>query len=119
MKDYSFFSYDVHEALHLSEQEKEIVLQCFRKIQLETGHAIDKHSKKLIVANIELFLNYCVRFTTGNSLPVTTPIQVRLSNLNNCWMITCIQQACPKQASLLLLTLPTHFIYRPIILVTY
>ncbi|HNP23961.1 MAG TPA: helix-turn-helix domain-containing protein [Panacibacter sp.] len=62
MKDYSFFSYDVHEALHLSEQEKEIVLQCFRKIQLETGHAIDKHSKKLIVANIELFLNYCVRF---------------------------------------------------------
>src|SRR3954468_18335218 len=62
MKDYSFFSYDVHEALHLSEHEKEIVLECFRKIEFEIGHAIDKHSKKLIVANIELFLNYCVRF---------------------------------------------------------
>lgn len=62
IKDYSFFSYDVHEALHLSEHEKEIVLECFRKIDFEIGHAIDKHSKKLIVANIELFLNYCVRF---------------------------------------------------------
>src|SRR5919202_6170144 len=62
MKDYSFFSYDVHEALHLSEHEKDIVLECFRKIEFEISHAIDKHSKKLIVANIELFLNYCVRF---------------------------------------------------------
>jgi len=26
------------------------------------GHAIDKHSRKLIVVNIELFLDYCVRF---------------------------------------------------------
>lgn len=62
MKDYSFFSYDVHEALHLAEHEKEIVLECFRKIAFEIDHSVDKHSKKLIVANIELFLNYCVRF---------------------------------------------------------
>ena len=52
----------MHEALHLSEHEKEIVLECFRKIEFEIAHSIDKHSKKLIVANIELFLNYCVRF---------------------------------------------------------
>jgi AraC-like DNA-binding protein len=62
IKDYTFFSYDVHEALHLSEGEKQIVMECFRKIEFEVQHAIDKHSKKLIVANIELFLNYCVRF---------------------------------------------------------
>ena len=62
MKDYSFFSYEVHEALHLSEKEKEIVMECFRKIEYEINHSIDKHSKKLIVSNIELFLNYCVRF---------------------------------------------------------
>src|SRR5919202_1441775 len=62
MKDYSFFSYDVHDALHLSEHEKDIVLECFRKIEFELSCAIDKHSKKLIVANIELFLNYCTRF---------------------------------------------------------
>ena len=60
--DYSFFSYDVHEALHLSEKEREIVLECFKNIKLELEQSIDKHSKSLIVNNIELFLNYCMRF---------------------------------------------------------
>lgn len=60
--DYSFFSYDVNEALHLSDKERQIVLDCFSKIQYELEHAIDKHSKKLIASNIELFLNYCLRF---------------------------------------------------------
>ena len=62
IKDYTFFSYDVHEALHLSEEEKQIVFECFRKIEYELKRSIDKHSKKLIVSNIELFLNYCTRF---------------------------------------------------------
>ena len=62
MKEYGFFTYAVHEALHLSAQEQEIVLECFRKIDYELRHALDKHSKRLIVSNIELFLNYCVRF---------------------------------------------------------
>lgn len=62
IKEYGFFSYDVHEALHLSEQEKQIVLDCFAKIDMELRRGIDKHSKTLIVSNIELFLNYCVRF---------------------------------------------------------
>lgn len=60
--DYTFFSYDVHEALHLSEQEKQIVIDCFKKIDYELSRGIDKHSKTLILSNIELFLNYCVRF---------------------------------------------------------
>lgn len=62
IKDYSFFSYDASEALHLSERERQIVLECFSKILYELEHAIDKHSRTLIVSNIELFLNYCVRF---------------------------------------------------------
>lgn len=62
IKDYSFFSYEVNEALHLSEKERQIVLDCFSKIQYEMERAIDKHSKTLIVSNIELFLHYCVRF---------------------------------------------------------
>jgi AraC family transcriptional regulator, transcriptional activator of pobA len=62
IKDYSFFSYDVHEALHLSESERQVVMDCFNKINHELRQSIDKHSKKLIVSNIELFLNYCVRF---------------------------------------------------------
>ncbi|GAO43033.1 helix-turn-helix domain-containing protein [Flavihumibacter petaseus] len=62
MKDYSFFTYAVNEALHLSERERQIIQDCFSKISFELEHAIDKHSKKLIVRNIELFLDYCVRF---------------------------------------------------------
>lgn len=62
MKDYSFFSYEVNEALHLSDREREIVIDCFRKIQLELSIGIDKHSRTLISSNIELFLNYCQRF---------------------------------------------------------
>lgn len=62
IQDYTFFGYQSNEALHLSERERKIVLDCFSKIEYELEQAIDKHSKKLIVANIELFLNYCLRF---------------------------------------------------------
>lgn len=62
IKDYTFFSYAVNEALHLSDQEKGIVKDCLNKISIELDHAIDKHSKALIAMNIELLLNYCMRF---------------------------------------------------------
>jgi AraC-like DNA-binding protein len=62
MGDYTFFSYAVNEALHLSDKEKVIIKDCFAKIEYELQNSIDKHSKKLIVSNIELFLNYCIRF---------------------------------------------------------
>lgn len=62
IKHYSFFSYEVNEALHLSEEERQIILDCFHKIQLELSRAIDKHSKTLIAKNIELLLDYCMRF---------------------------------------------------------
>lgn len=62
MHQHSFFSYELHEALHLSQKERQIVLDCFDKIHYELSQGIDKHSKNLIVSNIELFLNYCTRF---------------------------------------------------------
>lgn len=62
IKNYTFFSYAVNEALHLSEQERGIVMDCLEKISIELEHAIDKHSKPLIAMNIELLLNYCMRF---------------------------------------------------------
>ena len=62
IKKYTYFSYAVSEALHLSDQEKEIVMDCLKKIQIELEHAIDKHSKELIAMNIDLLLNYCMRF---------------------------------------------------------
>lgn len=62
INDYTFFSYEAREALHVSERERQIMLDCFSKIAYELDHAIDKHSKNLIVSNIELFLDYCLRF---------------------------------------------------------
>lgn len=59
---YTFFSYDVSEALHVSERERHLILDCFAKIQYELERDVDKHSKTLIASNIELLLNYCVRF---------------------------------------------------------
>lgn len=59
---YTFFSYESNEALHLSEQERTIVLDSLHNIRAELQHAIDKHSRRLIVSNIELLLNYSTRF---------------------------------------------------------
>ena len=62
IRDYTFFSYEVNEALHLSAREREIINDTFNKISFELEHAIDNHSKTLIVSHIELFLNYSKRF---------------------------------------------------------
>ncbi len=62
IQDFTFFGYQSNEALHLSERERKLVLDCFSKIEYELEHAIDKHSKRLIASNIELLLDYCVRF---------------------------------------------------------
>ena len=62
INEYSFFSYQVSEALHISERERQMVLDSFSKIQYELDHALDKHSKILLSDNIDLLLNYCMRF---------------------------------------------------------
>lgn len=62
IKKYTFFSYEVNEALHVSEEEREIILDCLNIIQKELEHGIDKHSRNLIVTYIELLLGYCMRF---------------------------------------------------------
>ncbi len=62
MTEYNFFSYHTNEALHLSVKERQLVLDLFAKIETELQQSVDKHSKKLIAANIELFFNYCERF---------------------------------------------------------
>lgn len=62
IKEYSFFSYEVNEALHLSERERITFIDCLMKIQEELQHSIDRLSRRLITNNIELLLNYCLRF---------------------------------------------------------
>lgn len=62
LKDYTFFNYEVSEALHLSDKEKNILIVCIQKIQAELQENIDVHSQYIIVSTIELLLNYCSRF---------------------------------------------------------
>ena len=62
MKDYTFFSYESNEALHMSDRERRIILNCFHEIREELEHTIDKHTKQIITSNIETLLNHCVRF---------------------------------------------------------
>lgn len=62
MKEFTFFSYESNEALHISEKERQIIMDCFRKTEAELNQSVDKHSKRIIADNIELLLNYCLRF---------------------------------------------------------
>ena len=62
IQEHNFFSYNTNESLHLSKRERQLVLDLFSKIEFELQQSIDKHSKKLVTSNIELFLNYCDRF---------------------------------------------------------
>ena len=62
MSRYEFFDYSSTEALHLSVQEVEVYRGVIAMIEQELHHAIDKHTRELIISNIELLLNYCLRF---------------------------------------------------------
>lgn len=60
--NYSFFHYDLNEALHISDDEKQTLLDCLKKIEVEYGQNFDKHTQGLIVDNLQLMLTYCTRF---------------------------------------------------------
>ncbi|MCR1027067.1 helix-turn-helix transcriptional regulator [Cellulophaga baltica] len=61
IKNYGYFSYSLNEALHLSQQEEQNVIEIFQKIEKEYQH-IDKHTQDIILSQIDLLLNYCNRF---------------------------------------------------------
>jgi AraC-like DNA-binding protein len=60
--EYTFFSYEANEALHISEKERELFLSSLDNIRQELEHSIDHLSKRIIVGHIETLLNYCLRF---------------------------------------------------------
>ncbi len=59
---YSFFNYDTHEALHLADEEKQILNDCVQKIERELNTEVDTYSQDVIISCLELLLNYCMRF---------------------------------------------------------
>lgn len=62
MSEYTFFSYDVHEALHLSEEEKKIITGIAYQTREEYSKNIDIYTQDLIVSQLEVLLNYASRF---------------------------------------------------------
>lgn len=88
LKNYSFFNYDVSEALHLSDKEKNILLECVQKIQSELEENIDVHSQYIIVSTIELLLNYCSRFYGRQMITrsqTNKSIIAQIENILNCY----------------------------------
>jgi AraC family transcriptional activator of pobA len=61
ISNFGFFSYAVNEALHLSEDEENNLLEILWKIDKECQH-IDKHTQEIILSQIELLLQYSMRF---------------------------------------------------------
>lgn len=59
---YGFFSYNINEALHLSESEKQTILSVFKNIEEELKHNIDDFSQDILISQIESLLNYSQRF---------------------------------------------------------
>ncbi|MET2985210.1 AraC family transcriptional regulator [Aureibaculum conchae] len=62
IKNYTYFKYDLNEALHISEEEKTTLTRVVHEIESEINRPVDKHSKPVIVSGIELMLNHCMRF---------------------------------------------------------
>lgn len=62
INQYSFFNYEISEALHLSEKERIAIEEIIQKIINEYSQNLDHYSHYLMVSNIQLFLDYCLRF---------------------------------------------------------
>ncbi len=62
IRDYSFFDYRVNEALHMSKEEREIVVSLMKAIQREIDEEHDGEQDEIIVGYINVLLNYCKRF---------------------------------------------------------
>ncbi|OMQ08276.1 AraC family transcriptional regulator [[Flexibacter] sp. ATCC 35103] len=91
INQYSFFSYDSHEALHLSLKEQQIIKDLFSKLEYELSQSIDKHSKSIITNTIELLLNYCVRFYDRQFITrenINTDILSKFENVLNDYFLS-------------------------------
>ena len=87
MDSYNFFNYEVYEALHLSQQEQNTLTQIVELIKSEIKERIDNHSQQVLVSNIELLLNYSVRFyerqfntRSASNLDIVSKVEVLLKD---------------------------------------
>jgi AraC family transcriptional activator of pobA len=62
IKQYGYFAYSVNEALHLSDQEKDIILSIYTNMGQELDSRVDEFSQEVMIAHIELLFSYVNRF---------------------------------------------------------
>ena len=62
INNYTFFDYSLNEALHMTEEERNIIIGIMRSIEDEINKPADSHQNDIIVNYIELMLNFCQRF---------------------------------------------------------
>lgn len=62
IKDFSFFSYQANEALHMTTEERETFVRFMKMLQTELTKTHDRHQETIIVSYIELILKHCFRF---------------------------------------------------------
>lgn len=84
IKNFHFFSYELHEALHLSESEEEVIEGIFKNIEREYQTGIDGFSRDVMIAQIELLLQYSSRFYARQFITrkvANDELLIRLENL--------------------------------------
>ncbi|AKD55192.1 helix-turn-helix domain-containing protein [Spirosoma radiotolerans] len=62
IRQYDYFDYSIHEALFLSEKEEAMIVGIIQQIQQEYQTPIDKFSQNIIIAQLDMLLNYADRF---------------------------------------------------------
>ena len=62
IKEYSFFDYRINEALHMTDEEHDILASLMRQMREELGKSPDELQNAILVGYIELTLNFCQRF---------------------------------------------------------
>ncbi|WP_317040539.1 helix-turn-helix domain-containing protein [Epilithonimonas hungarica] len=86
IKEYGFFAYEINEALHLSKQEEDLVVGILHQMQTEFNTNIDQFSQDVIMAQLELLLQYSKRFYNRQFLtrkPANSELQTRLEAILN------------------------------------
>ncbi len=97
IKTYGFFSYAVHEALHLSAGEEDDLILILNKIDRECAQ-IDGHTQEIILSQIDLLLNYSKRFYERQFItraPANHQLLIRFEQLLDAYFDAGDQQQRP------------------------
>jgi AraC-like DNA-binding protein len=84
IKKYGFFDYEIHEALHLSPREKEIMWSLFHKMETEYHNNPDEYSRPIILSHLDSMLKYAQRFYKRQFLNRKPLSGVTVTKFNEC-----------------------------------